>query len=152
MENVPQVPDVQLDGYTVTRATLDNRWLGEEQSRRRVFQFGHLGGGRRLEPHTVALETMTREGACLASEGRSGQIVNRRQDGKCHSVHKPRRDFQRFCELQGLPKDFLAGYTVFTSNGKYRMVGNGVPLPMGRAIARAVREALATTKPQEVPR
>jgi site-specific DNA-cytosine methylase len=27
-------------------------------------------------------------------------------------------------------------------NGKYQVIGNGVPLPMGRAIARAVKAAI----------
>lgn len=46
------------------------------------------------------------------------------------------------CELQGLPRDFLAD-APFTAAGKLKAVANGVPLPMGRAIARAVRRALA---------
>ena len=53
----------------------------------------------------------------------------------------PRRSFERCCELQGLPRDFLAD-APFTSAGKYLVVGNGVPLPMGRAVAKAVKRAL----------
>lgn len=41
---------------------------------------------------------------------------------------------------QGLPADFLAD-APFTVAGKIKCVGNGVPLPMGRAIAKAVRKA-----------
>jgi len=44
--------------------------------------------------------------------------------------------------LQGLPADFLAD-APFTADGKLKAVANGVPLPMGLAIARAVRDALA---------
>ena len=51
------------------------------------------------------------------------------------------RAFEEFCRLQGLPVDFLAD-APFSSEGKYRMVGNGVPLPMGRTVARAVRQAI----------
>lgn len=47
----------------------------------------------------------------------------------------------RAIRLQGLPEDFdLPGFTV---HAKVRAVGNGVPLPMGRAIAKAVKAALA---------
>jgi DNA (cytosine-5)-methyltransferase 1 len=46
------------------------------------------------------------------------------------------------CELQGLPRDFLE-HAPFTKEGKLKVVANGVPLPMGRAIARAVKAALA---------
>jgi site-specific DNA-cytosine methylase len=44
--------------------------------------------------------------------------------------------------LQGLPTDFLKR-APFTDNGKRSAIGNGVPLPMGTAIARAVRECLS---------
>ena len=45
------------------------------------------------------------------------------------------------CRLQGLPEDFLAD-SPFTSDGKLKAIANGVPIPMGRAMARAVKEAL----------
>jgi len=47
----------------------------------------------------------------------------------------------RMLELQGLPHDFLSD-APFTVEGKRKAVANGVPLPMGRAIARAVKAAL----------
>lgn len=49
------------------------------------------------------------------------------------------RTFDRFCELQDLPADFLKDAPL-TKEGKYRVVGNGVPLRMGRALARAIRD------------
>jgi DNA (cytosine-5)-methyltransferase 1 len=48
---------------------------------------------------------------------------------------------RRMCELQGLPENFLSE-APFTVEGKGRVLGNGVPLPMGRAVAKAVREAI----------
>ena len=45
------------------------------------------------------------------------------------------------CRLQGLPDDFLAD-APFTADGKLKAVANGVPIPMGRAIAKAILEAL----------
>lgn len=50
------------------------------------------------------------------------------------------------CRLQGLPEDFLSD-APFTAEGKLKAVANGVPLPMGRAIAKAVREAIETITP-----
>jgi hypothetical protein len=44
-------------------------------------------------------------------------------------------------ELQGAPADLFA-HSPFTVSAMKQMVGNGVPLPMGRAVARAVREML----------
>jgi site-specific DNA-cytosine methylase len=54
---------------------------------------------------------------------------------------KGRYRFADACRLQGLPEDFLAD-APFTAHGKLKAVANGVPLPMGRAIAKAVKCAL----------
>jgi DNA (cytosine-5)-methyltransferase 1 len=45
------------------------------------------------------------------------------------------------CELQGLPRDFTE-HMPFRKDAKLKAVANGVPLPMGRAIARAVKRAM----------
>lgn len=42
---------------------------------------------------------------------------------------------------QGLPPDFLAD-SPLTVAGKIKVVGNGVPLAMGRAVATAVARAI----------
>lgn len=44
-------------------------------------------------------------------------------------------------EAQGFPSDYL-DEAPFTVQGKRSAIGNGVPLPLGRAIARAVKRAL----------
>ena len=50
------------------------------------------------------------------------------------------------CRLQGLPEDFLAE-SPFTMTAKRQMVGNGVPLFMGRVLARATRIACSSVEP-----
>jgi DNA (cytosine-5)-methyltransferase 1 len=107
---------------------LSPRWLGEKQSRRRYFH-----SNLNLYPHVdVALfEPMEFKHAVLAGH-----------EGKIGTVHrgKAKYPFSEACTLQGLPADFdLPG---FTREAAYKAVGNAVPLPMGRAIARAVRRAL----------
>lgn len=52
-----------------------------------------------------------------------------------------RRSLPDMLELQGLPGDWLE-HQPWTMQAKRKMIGNGVPIPMGRAIARAVRKAL----------
>lgn len=141
MENAPEVPNLAVPGYRTHRTLLDNRWLGEEQARRRAFQFG-TRDGRALFVQHAALEHPNAETTCLASEGRAGRIT-RSKAGT--AVYNPRRPFPRFCELQGLPGDFLADAPL-TNEGRYRVVGNGVPLPMGRAIAKAVKAALTNAR------
>lgn len=56
--------------------------------------------------------------------------------------HAPRRTFAECCRLQGLPTGFLAE-APFTLTGKRVVLGNAVPLPMGRAVAAAIRKAMS---------
>lgn len=125
LENVPRVPDVHVNGYSVQRIDLNARECGMRQYRPRHFQFGSRDGyvviPERTKPIGKALPI------ALATEG-----------------NKPdRRAWPDFCELQGLPRDFdLAMYI----KDKYHAVGNGVPIPMARTMARAVRNrVLAST-------
>lgn len=144
MENVPACPLVDIPGFIVHPAMLDNRWLGEKQSRRRKFQFGSRDG-RKIWPETAVFEHAEWQPACLATEGRSGRMTNHRINGQQKTVYHPRRTWSEVCELQGLPVSFLDD-SPFTNTGKYRVLGNGVPLPMGRAIAKAVLASLPSDR------
>lgn len=109
-------------------AALSPRWLGEKQSRRRWFH-----SNLNLEPHfeVAVFEHPEYKHAVLACHG-----------GAYGSVFRGMAKYQwpEHCELQGLPEGFdLPGFTV---SAKYEAVGNGVPLPMGRAIAKAVSRVL----------
>lgn len=76
-----------------------------------------------------------KKSAVLASDGGSGNPNHPRR------THNTRYTIEEMCRLQGLPDDFCK-YMPFTLEGKRSVIGNGVPLPMGRAIARAIRRAL----------
>lgn len=52
-----------------------------------------------------------------------------------------RRTLAEMNRLQGLPEDFLADAPL-TVDGKRKAIANGVPLPLGRAVAAAIRKAL----------
>lgn len=107
---------------------LSPRWLGELQSRRRWF---HSNLNLRAFLRVAALEPAEFRYAVLAGHGGAEGSVHRRMASYSWS---------QMCELQGLRVDYdLPG---FTRQGKREAVGNGVPLPMGRAIARAVKRAL----------
>jgi DNA (cytosine-5)-methyltransferase 1 len=133
LENVPTVPNISIEGYRVQRFDLSARECGMEQLRRRHFQFGSLAGRPliidRIEtPHRAPLAPI-----CTATEGKQAN----------------RRTFADFCELQGLPRDFeLPGWPIAF---KYRAVGNGVPVPMARVIARAIVTFSVTCTPAESP-
>ena len=119
LENVPGCPDLKIDGYSHQRVDLDARDVGMAQRRLRHFQYGHVSGFSLCLPRPNA-RPRHGEATCLASEG----------------TKLGRRDWSRFCELQGLPSSF--DLPAFTLSAKYRAVGNGVPVDMARALARAV--------------
>lgn len=139
MENVRRAPLPRVDGYVVADYLVHNRWFGAEQMRKRRFSFGWAGDRRPLliEPSLSRAQAVKR--TVLASDGkRDGRGTN--LPDRQHCLQAERFTFEQACVLQGLPGDFLSR-APFTKEGKYKVVGNGVPLPMGRAIAKAVMEA-----------
>lgn len=131
LENVPGVPDVRIPGYSWQRIDLDARECGLAQSRLRHFQFGHVDG---LVPMLVRQARVSIDSApcCVASE----------------ASRKARRTWADFCQLQGLPGALeLPGMTLAA---KYRAVGNGVPVPMARQLAAAIRSARALTRDERL--
>src|SRR5262245_6497982 len=134
MENVVSAPAPDVAGYALERVVLNNRWLGAEQHRLRAFWFGHRDG-HRLAPHleVAALEAPRWAHAVLAGHGHSPSQRVRRGIA-AYSLAE-------MCELQGLPAGYLDDCPL-TKHGQRLVLGNGVPLPMGRAVARAVRRAL----------
>lgn len=126
LENVSRVPNIHIPGYTVQRIDLDASECGCNQSRLRHFQYGDRNG------FIIIVDRMAKsrdvEPICTATEGK--RSTNRRQ-------------FTDFCKLQGLPDDFdLPG---MSRTAKYHAVGNGVPIPMARAVAMAVAGARPQT-------
>ncbi len=109
---------------------LSPRWLGEKQSRRRYFH-SNLDLERHIE---VALfEHPEWKHAVLANHGaRRGSVVR----------GMATYSWEEMCALQGAPADFLDN-TPFTVAGKKEAIGNAVPMPMGRAVAKAVKRAVA---------
>lgn len=57
-----------------------------------------------------------------------------------------RRTLAEMLRLQGLPEDLLEDLPL-TAKAARKLVANGVPMPMGRAVARAVVEALRELAP-----
>lgn len=142
MENVRFAPEPAVLGYRVSSQLLNNRWLGEEQSRTRRFSFG-TRDGRRLTVDVAPLEHPVFEYAVVATRagGGAGLMNERTAEAETRVRRSIKRSLEEKCRLQGLPADFLKD-APFTSDGKHMVIGNGVPLPMGRAIARGVRRAL----------
>lgn len=149
MEEVPGAPLPAPDDYIVRDVLLNNRWVGGTQNRKRRFSFG-TRDGRVLLPQVEALEPFAWDFA-VAGDPRRRPVAmlagmkpkGNESGGRSSSLNRGggTLPLSEMCRLQGLPEDYLAE-APFTVSGKRQMVGNGVPLPMGRAIARAVRRAL----------
>ena len=148
MENVSNAPRPAVEGYVVYDVLLNTRWLGEPQNRLRRFSFGSRNGVRLSVP-TEALEPADFEPAVTSTSGGRRAVLVRDANGRSRGKqgdadhHRLRgRSIERMCGLQGLPTDFLKDAPL-TLAGKRTAIGNGVPLPMGRAIAQAVKRAVS---------
>ena len=156
MENVRDAPLPVVAGYEVNAQLLKDVWVGGETMRVRRISFG-TPSGVRLGVEQIALHTPEPEVAALAGGGDRLVPVALVRDGK--GGHKPKQygnsgprtalgrstsseGLGMKLRQQGLPPDFLRD-APFTASGKSHAVGNGVPLPMGRAIAKAVKAALS---------
>ena len=135
LENVPGVPDladfITDNGWRFQRFNLTARECGLRQNRLRCFQFGARDGSRLLIRRGDTPEGHI-EPCCMASEGR----------------RPGRRTFADFCERQGLPRDFMAA-SALSRTLKYQLVGNGVPVPMARVVARAICDRTVTKWTQQ---
>jgi DNA (cytosine-5)-methyltransferase 1 len=125
MENVSGAPEPKVPGYIVHSEMVKDVWVGGATDRLRRFSFG-TKDGRRLNIEVMALHCVEPERAVCSSAG--GADSTPPMSAKLAG--------------QGLPATFWEG-SPFTLEAKRKMVGNGVPLPMGRAVARAVAAAIA---------
>lgn len=143
MENVRDAPTPDVPGYAVASFLLNNRWVGGEQNRVRRFSFGvsgpapvNLQAWLELEPLEPAVFAR-----CVHAIG--NPYLRTLADGrrKLSNTGATKQTVREALRLQGLP-DGLLDHCPLTVEGQQRVIGNGVPLPMGRALARAIRAAL----------
>ena len=113
IENVAGVPDIKVEGYSWQRIDVNQGWY-EETSRLRVFQFGSKKGLFLDIPRQPMKDI--KNGCALASDNRS---------------------FIELVAIQGLPSGF--DLPSFNVEGKKRAVGNGVPLSLGRVVAKEIK-------------
>lgn len=116
MENVPGVPDVSVPGYSQFRLDVAASSFGLPQRRLRNIQFGSITG----------------EVLCLVRYAAASKILHR-----CVTASDHDQTLSSMRTGQGLPDDF--DIPAFTRGSLKRAIGNGVPLPMARALALAVK-------------
>lgn len=152
MENVwPDSPAPVVSGYATWRQCIRDVWVGGQTSRRRAISFGSRDG-HRLVVDTLALHRPDPAPAVLGRGGGrpvpiaigGGGKRKKTAAGERHGPHDgPRTPLEDMCEAQGLPRNFLSS-APFTMDAKRQCIGNGVPLAMGRAVAKAVLAAANT--------
>lgn len=149
MENVKQAPLPSVSGFIAKDLLVNNRWLGAEQNRVRRFSFGTKNG----LPLLIEWAALDHPGyaPCVTANGAQWDSRAKRVARGCEDTRPRARSdrsisaLAKYIEWQGLPATFLED-APFTVAGKVRVVGNGVPLAMGRAIAKAVKRALEGDK------
>lgn len=148
MENVKNAPNPDCPAYEITSQIVRDCDVGGETMRRRKFWFGGLG--------QVAVRFVGRDRPLLPIEravtGNSrvlttGERIRNKERvgtaGGCLPGAGKMTPIADVRALQGVPLDFCA-YSPFRTDALRQMLGNGVPIPMGRAIARAVKEAIGS--------
>ncbi len=142
MENVPRAPLPVVEGYPIDERLVRDVWVGGQTNRLRRFSFG-TRNGLSLAVELAALHdpeprhTVTAGGTQYKRDGQP----YRDRNGKMRNYGaKTSWAFEQGKQLQGLADDF--DLPPFTVRAKVEAIGNGVPLTMGRAIAKAVRRAL----------
>lgn len=124
IENVPTVPDVCIPGYRHQRIAINDWECGGTQLRWRAIQWLSRGGSH-LRPRRVNDRSPSRR------KGRRPEAI----------LTKPvsrHMTYPQQCSRQGLPCAIeLPGWT---REAKFRAVGNGVPLRIGRVLAAAIAD------------
>lgn len=152
MENVEGAPVPDVPWYRVHAQLIRDVWVGGLTSRLRRFSFGSRGHLRQLNIEQLALHGQPEPAVLAGGGGRSTPVAiggsgkrKKTADGVRHGPHSgPRAPLSVGLRAQGLPLDFLNDCPL-TMEGKRHAIGNGVPLALGRTVARAVRAAIGTT-------
>ncbi len=155
MENVPDAPLPVVPGYAIHAQLYNNRWCGGVQNRLRRISFG-TRSGLRLDIPGEVFASIDYASAVCASGGIKPGIPSDPSARLKYMGWKTREAFEHIRRLQGLPDSFEL--PPFTISGAIKAVGNGVPLPLGRAIAHAVYQACCEVernrsyaKPRQAP-
>ncbi len=124
VENVPGVPTIQMPGYVTQRFNMFASEFGLDHRRNRSFQFGSNGD------------------KLVIPRGRQSHLHLKPTPLASDYSRSRNRNFAETCERMGLARGFtLPG---LSRAAQFRAVSNGVPIPMGHAVAVAIRDRRVT--------
>lgn len=153
MENVPEAPLPVVDGYQVRDTLLRDSWVGGDTQRLRRFSFG-TADGLPLRVEQLALCRPDPEHSTMAAGGGRpvpvalGPNGKRKKSALKNYGYSNAENVMTGLRHAGLQADFFeqieadVRHHPWTVAGKQSLVGNAVPMTMGRAIAKAVKAAL----------
>lgn len=154
-ENSPFAPLPKPAGYYTSSEIVCDHWVGGATQRKRRFCWGirshrrRPGIAARLKIDFPALHAIEAKRAVTgdARQASVGERVRNKarvgNDGGVLPSSGKVMSLEEMLVDQGLPTDFFGDTCPFTLKTMKKMIGNGVPLPMGRAIARAVKAAIS---------
>lgn len=119
MENVPQVPDLVIEGFSWFRMDVKATDFGCTQQRLRHFQYGATDGKLPL----------------LCRNEKPTPVTHR-----CVTASDDTTPIPRLAAVQGLPVDF--SIPAFTQRALRSAIGNGVPYPVALAVATAIESRI----------
>lgn len=135
MENVPAAPPPVTPAYAIVSRVVCNSWCGGEQRRRRRFTFG----ASEYEASKFCVE-----GEALNNGPETPTILSTGQ----HGNGGPRASIEDMAIAQGIDAARFE-HSPFSRTELRRAIANGVPLQLGRAVARAVKRATMRGPQQE---
>lgn len=149
MENVQDAPLPEIVGYHRSTELIRDVWVGGHTTRMRRFSFGSRDGQEiRVEHLALHRQDPKPTVVCDARDvpvavGGSGKPKKRKNQGSSGTApHEGKKlPVAEMLIRQGCAPDMLDD-SPLTDAGKRLVVGNGVPLAMGRAVARAVRNSV----------
>lgn len=119
LENVAETPDLHIEDYSYQRIDINQSWY-EPVNRLRHIQFYSKNGlYLHFDRVTDPGKKQKCDSAALASDNRT---------------------FKELLKLQGLPQTI--DFPDFSVRGKKKLIGNGVPLSIGRVLARSVKSVI----------
>ncbi|MBA7644819.1 Modification methylase HaeIII [subsurface metagenome] len=137
-ENVPRVPHIEVEGYHVQRFNLDAHWFGGDQRRKRSFQFGSR------KPVNIVFKVPLFESPVFAPPVMATEVKQGSRAAHRNLAYIPSRPWPELCRLQGLPEDFQL--PPFKKVEAGRAVGEGVPVHVAQAWAKAIKAAIYYTE------
>jgi len=139
MENVKRAPLPVVEGYCIDPTILNNQWLGGKQHRVHRFSFGTKDSLNLL--YDISLFESLEWAPRVMASGVVKDFQHLKGNKNMHlHGYRSNKNLRICLALQGLPENYLDD-APFTVDGKFGVVGNAVPLPMARALAKAVKKA-----------